>query len=107
MANQPPQTPSGQPPQPWSTDPPPQWGTQQPGAPQPAASNNMAIAALVCSLVGLVLFGIILGPLGIIFGSIAIKNGENRGMALAGIIVGALDVILFFLVLNHYFRFVS
>ena len=61
----------------------------------------MAIASLVCSLLGWMFCGV--GPfLGVIFGFMALRrikqSGERgRGLALAGLIIGAL-MILFELV---------
>lgn len=66
--------------------------------------NGMAVAALVCGLVGLLLFGVVLGLLAIIFGAIGLSNankspiGAGKGMATAGLILGIVD-ILFSLVL--------
>jgi H+/Cl- antiporter ClcA len=64
----------------------------------------MAVAALVLGILGLVtsftvVGGIIFGLLGIIFGIIAsrrAKRGEagGRGMAIAGIVTGALGVLV-------------
>jgi hypothetical protein len=71
-------------------------------APNPYArsksGNGMAVASLLCGLVGLLLFGIILGPLAIIFGAIAIgaanKNGGGKGMAIAGLLLGCVDLLV-------------
>ena len=59
-----------------------------------------AVAALVCSLIGLFIFGIILGPIGIAQGNKAMRNiNENpgqfkgKGMAQAGIVIGIIDVV--------------
>ena len=73
------------------------------GYPPPAhgGTNRMAIASLVCSLLGWMFCGV--GPfLGVIFGFMALRrikqSGERgRGLALAGLIIGAL-MILFELV---------
>ncbi|CAM3655944.1 DUF4190 domain-containing protein [Mycolicibacterium frederiksbergense] len=60
--------------------------TYAPAAYAPAPStNSMAIAALVCSLV--------LAPLGIVFGHIALSQinrtgEEGRGLAIAGLVIG-------------------
>jgi hypothetical protein len=71
--------------------------TAYPGYPQPypaaaPPTNTMAILALI--------FGIIIAPLGIVFGFIARsqirRTGESGdGMALAGIIVGAFFTLIF------------
>jgi hypothetical protein len=59
--------------------------------------NGFGIAALSCSLVGLVypLFGV----LGIVFGAIGMsKNRKLRGLAIAGFALGILDLISILLV---------
>jgi hypothetical protein len=66
-------------------------------------SNGLAIAGLVCGIVGLFLFNIILGPLAIIFGGVGLSRA-NRGaahhhMAMAGIILGILDIAIFVVML--------
>ena len=61
--------------------------------------KGFAVASLVCSLVGLLLFGIILGTLGIIFGGCAkgkmraSGNSDGSGMATAGIVIGVIEVV--------------
>jgi hypothetical protein len=75
-------------------------------------SNGMAIAALVCGIIGLFIFEVILGVLAIIFGGIGLSRANRgagrRGMALAGLILGAIDVVLFIVILavsaKHHFR---
>jgi len=68
------------------------------------ATNGKAIASLVLGIVGLLFFGIILGPLAIIFGFLARKEiattrqGGN-GMAIAGIVLGIIAVASFFIFL--------
>ena len=86
-----------------------QWGGQggyqgQPQyAPQPQASNGLAIGALVCGILaflgGIFVLPAILGLVAIVLGFIArgkVKRGEatGQGMALAGIILGALSIII-------------
>lgn len=44
----------------------------------PARSNGLAVAALVCGIVGLFIANLILGPLAIIFGAIGLQRA-NRG----------------------------
>jgi len=67
---------------------------------------GMATAALVCGIAGLVIFNIVLGPMALVFGIISrnkIKgsNGalKGEGMALAGIILGPIDVIVWLAIL--------
>lgn len=66
----------------------------------PKKTNGLAIASLVCSLVGLIIFGVILGILAISFGVTAKKRMEvfnnegGKGLATAGIIIGIIDIPL-------------
>jgi hypothetical protein len=66
-------------------------------------SNGMAIAGMVCGIVGILIFSVILGPLGIIFGGIGLSRANagasGRGMARAGIILGIIDIVLFVVIL--------
>jgi Domain of unknown function (DUF4190) len=70
--------------------------TEQP-PPQRVGTNPMAVASLVCSLFGWLC---VVGPLfGLIFGFVALnqirQTGQRgRGMALAGIVLGAILVVL-------------
>jgi hypothetical protein len=74
-------------------------GYPQPyGYPRPRNTNGFAIASLVCSIVGILL--VVLGPtLGIVFGIVGLKQtarlGESgRGLAIAGIVIGALVLLV-------------
>jgi hypothetical protein len=88
------------------------WGRSGDGAGAPGSSNGMAIAALACGIAGLFVLEIILGPLAIIFGAIALRRAGlgagRRGMALAGLILGIIDVLALILILsvspNHTFN---
>lgn len=66
---------------------------------QSGQTNGLATASLVCGVVGLIVFGIILGPIAICLGvSAKTKIHENPGMqgegsANAGIVMGIIDVI--------------
>jgi hypothetical protein len=88
------QPPQYQPYQQYPSAPPPGYG----GYPQPAASNGMAIAGLVCGIIGLLIANVILGPLGIIFGGIGLsranRGASGRGMAIAGIVLGVIDLVV-------------
>jgi len=61
--------------------------------------NGLAIAGLVCGIVGLLLFNYILGPLAIIFGGIgwskANKGARHRGMAIAAVVLGIIDILVY------------
>lgn len=79
----------------------------QPGGPDGPQKNGLGIASLVLGilalLTGLFLIGGLFGLIAIVLGIIAlgrVKRGEanNRGMAIAGIITGALGVLLTILV---------
>jgi hypothetical protein len=71
------------------------------GVPMAPSNHGFAIASLVCSLLGVLFFPIIGSILGIVFGAIALpqiraSNGrqQGRGLARAGIIVGAVALVL-------------
>jgi hypothetical protein len=60
--------------------------------------NGLAVAGLVCGLVGLLLFNYILGPLAIIFGGVGLSRANrgagHRGMSLAAIVLGIVDLLV-------------
>ncbi len=102
----PPPPPEGYPP-----PPPPSAGGYPPPQGQfagaPTGTNRLAIASLVCSVVGL-LCGIIGPVVGIVLGVIALnqikQTGQaGRGLALAGIILGAVLLALGVISLILYF----
>ena len=78
----------------------------QPGGPigyaapaQDNANSKKATTAFILSLVGLVCFGVILGPLAIIMG-IQAQNGmkqtgnyTNKGLAVAAVVIGIIDLV--------------
>ena len=87
-----------QPPYPQQQYPPyPPYGAPPGYGPPAARNNNMAVAGMWCGIVGLLIAGIILGPLAIVFGSIGLqranKGASGRGQALAGVILGVVDVL--------------
>ena len=70
-------------------------------------TNGKAIASLVLGIVGMLFFGIILGPLAIVFSVLAKKEIDRtgqggRGMATAGLVLGIIAVVSFFLFLGFY-----
>jgi len=63
--------------------------------------QGKAIAGFVCSLAGFLLFGLelILGVIGLILSSVALNgmkqsgNRKGRGMAIAGLVIGIIDIV--------------
>lgn len=80
-------------------------GGYAPPPPAPAPSNGMAIAALVCGVLGIVgsfipivmYFTAVLAVLGIIFGVMGMKKakqtGSGNGLAIAGLVLGIVGTI--------------
>lgn len=70
---------------------------------QQRPGNGLAIAGLVCGIVGLLLANIILGPLAIIFGGVgwsrANRGARYKGMAIAAVILGIADLVIFAIVI--------
>ncbi len=67
--------------------------------PMPQSTNGMAIASLVCSISGFVIFPVIGAVLGVIFGHIALKQikvsqEQGHGMAVAGLVMGYIQIAL-------------
>lgn len=94
MTEEPPSYPPP-PPGGYGPPPPPPGGYGYP--PRAVGTNGMAIASLVCSLFGWIC--IIGGILGIIFGFMALgqirQSGQGgRGLAIAGIVIGAIATAL-------------
>ena len=69
---------------------------QQQNPPQ----NGLITASYVCSGIGLLIFGIILGPIGFILGLVAKSNGDQRGngaMVFGGVVTAISAVLVVFL----------
>ncbi len=60
--------------------------------------NNLAIASLVLGILSLVGAGPLAGIPAIITGSMSLKNPVNKGMGIAGLVMGIISVILTLLV---------
>ena len=70
----------------------------------PPRYDPLAIASLVCGIVGLLFFGVILGTVALVLGSKArarisaqSERLKGSGMALAGMILGGIDLVAFVL----------
>lgn len=75
--------------------PPPQGGSPY-GAPPPSQGNSQkAVWSLVCGIIGLLCLGIVLGPVAIVLGRQAQREGRPGGIAKAGEILGYVDLALF------------
>lgn len=62
---------------------------------QPNDSQGMAIAGLVCGIVAFLLFPLVLGALGVIFGAVSWNRGNDLGkiafiVSICGLVVGVL-----------------
>ncbi len=70
---------------------------QQGGYPQQQPGNGLAIASLVCGIVGLLILWFILSPLAVIFGGIGLsranKGAKHRGQAMAGLVLGIIGLL--------------
>ncbi|QGV81825.1 DUF4190 domain-containing protein [Streptomyces ficellus] len=74
------------------------YGTSSAHGQSQSRTNGLAIAGLVCGIVGVLFFHIILGPLAIIFGAIALRQApvkNGAGMAKAAIVLGIIDLVVF------------
>lgn len=73
--------------------PPPGYGDYQ----QPRPGNGLAIASLVCGIIGIIIFAIVLGPLSIVFGGVGLsranKGASHKGIAIAGLVLGIIDTV--------------
>ena len=61
--------------------------------------RGIAIASMVCGIVGMFFGGFILGPLAIIFAIVAKKKGFSGAMATAGLVLGIIAVVAAILVI--------
>ena len=77
--------------------------TDQSTSPVTASSNGVGVAGFVTGLLGALLSwfplaGIILGLLGVVLGGLGMsqgrKSGERTGLALAGVVLGALALVI-------------
>lgn len=62
--------------------------------------NGLAVTSFVCSMVGIVVFGLIMGILAVCFGAVGLSRTKyfpeetGKGFAIAGIIVGIIEIII-------------
>ena len=73
-------------------------------------NNSMAIAGLICSIVGLFVYGIPLGIISVILGIIAHKqaviNRSSTKMITWVIILGAIDIALPIIIIDSWFSLI-
>jgi Domain of unknown function (DUF4190) len=79
----------------YDAPPPPPSGSPYGSPPPEQPSSSKATWSLVCGIVGLLCFGIILGPIAIILGRQAQREGRPGGTAKAGEILGYIDLAFF------------
>ncbi|VTY01882.1 DUF4190 domain-containing protein [Rothia mucilaginosa] len=77
----------------------PQYGQPVPTPEQQAQAKKaktLSIVSLVSGIVGLFIFGYILGIVAIVTGRLAMNNPElkSRGMAIAGTVLGIVGIVL-------------
>lgn len=77
----------------------PQYGQPVPTPEQQAQAKKaktLSIVSLVSGIVGLFIFGYILGVVAIVTGRLAMNNPElkSRGMAIAGTVLGIVGIVL-------------
>jgi hypothetical protein len=76
-------------------------------------SNGLAVAGLVCGIVGLFILNVILGPLAIIFGGVGLsranRGAPHRAMSIWAIALGIVAIVLFVVLIavssNHRFSY--
>ncbi|MER5768581.1 DUF4190 domain-containing protein [Streptomyces sp. NPDC001985] len=64
-------------------------------------AQGLAIASLVCGILGLFLYSLILGPVAILIGYLALRHatGNGRALAKAGVWLGIADLTIFAILL--------
>jgi uncharacterized membrane protein len=67
--------------------------------PKQPESNGLAVASLVLGILSMTGFSIFTGIPAIITGAIGLKSPVNKGMSLAGVIMGSISVVLAVLLL--------
>jgi hypothetical protein len=90
--------------QPYPSAPPPSQGYGAPPQPSSQQNNTLGLLGMIFGIVGIpaafcAILGLLLGATGIVLGSMGLKRvsegrADNRGMALAGVICGAIAVVL-------------
>jgi hypothetical protein len=66
-------------------------------------TNGLAVAGLVCGIVGVFMLNFVLGPLAVIFGGIGLRDARRgaprHNMAVAAVVLGIFDILLFVVLL--------
>ncbi|MEV2213940.1 DUF4190 domain-containing protein [Streptomyces sp. NPDC050997] len=61
-------------------------------------TNGLAVASLICGIIGLIFFNVVLGPVAIVLGAVGLRQAPAKGgagMAKAGIVLGIVDLVVF------------
>nr|WSW68580.1 DUF4190 domain-containing protein [Streptomyces sp. NBC_00995] len=62
-----------------------------------SGTNGFAVASLICGIIGLLFFGIVLGPVAIVLGVVGLRQLSAKGgtgMAKAGLVLGVIDLLI-------------
>lgn len=87
---------------------------QPPGYSPYAKTSGLAIASLVCGIIGIFLFQYILGPLAVIFGHVSLSSikrspqlFKGRGLAIGGLVCGYIAIAIFILAIIFFASVIS
>jgi hypothetical protein len=69
------------------------------GAQSASSSKGWGVASFCCAMAGLIFAAVPMGILALIFGFIGLKE-VKKGLAIAGIVIGAVDVILGLIIIS-------
>ncbi|MEU9200899.1 DUF4190 domain-containing protein [Streptomyces sp. NPDC048332] len=62
-----------------------------------SGTNGFAVASLICGIIGLLFFGVVLGPVAIVLGAVGLRQLSAKGgtgMAKAGLVLGVIDLLI-------------
>ena len=68
--------------------------------------NGLAVASLVLGITSLTGFGVLTGIPAIITGFMSLKNPVNKGMGIAGLVMGSISTVLTLFVIFFFILFV-
>ncbi|MFV0137726.1 DUF4190 domain-containing protein [Streptomyces sp. HMX87] len=63
-----------------------------------SGTNGLAVASLVCGVIGVFVFSVILGPIAIVLGVLGLRQAPAKGgsgLAKAGVVLGVVALVLY------------